>query len=169
MERFCQGDAQAFDALFQRYARPVQGYLARLTGSPATAEDLASQKLEWSPCPPPNTSQGGGESPSPLPGGVVWECSFMDVPLDYAKPDGRTIELALVRLYGSGRAFAWFNTVPLFAASPKDEALIAPAALLHGPLAWLLLALVAGHVGMVLLHRWLWRDGVAERMIGRVR
>ncbi|WP_066272319.1 cytochrome b [Hydrogenophaga palleronii] len=77
--------------------------------------------------------------------------------------------LALVRLYGSGRAFAWFNTVPLFAASPKDEALIAPAALLHGPLAWLLLALVAGHVGMVLLHRWLWRDGVAERMIGRVR
>ncbi|NNB90370.1 RNA polymerase sigma factor [Corallococcus exiguus] len=41
MERFCQGDAQAFDALFQRYARPVQGYLARLTGSPATAEDLA--------------------------------------------------------------------------------------------------------------------------------
>ena len=28
--------------------------------------------------------------------------------------------IALVRLYGSGRAFAWFNTVPLFAAGPKN-------------------------------------------------
>ncbi|WP_228926157.1 alpha/beta hydrolase [Streptomyces sp. DH7] len=68
------------------------------TASPSsTPEDLASQQLAWSPCPPPNSAQGGGESPSPLPGGVVWECSFMDVPLDYAEPDGRTIELALVR------------------------------------------------------------------------
>ncbi len=40
MARFCQGDAPAFDALFQRYAGPVHGYLTRLTGSPATAEDL---------------------------------------------------------------------------------------------------------------------------------
>ncbi|MFE9695526.1 alpha/beta hydrolase [Streptomyces sp. NPDC006270] len=71
---------------------------AASTASPSsTAEELTSQKLEWSPCPAPNTAQGGGESPSPLPGGVVWECSFMDVPLDYAEPDGRTIELALVR------------------------------------------------------------------------
>ncbi|MDQ0986854.1 alpha/beta hydrolase [Streptomyces sp. V2I9] len=74
------------------------------TASPSsTADELASQKLDWSPCPPPNTSQGGGESPSPLPGGVVWECSFMDVPLDYAKPDGRTIELALVRAKAKDR------------------------------------------------------------------
>ncbi|MFI8355439.1 alpha/beta hydrolase [Streptomyces cyaneofuscatus] len=68
------------------------------TASPtATSEELASQKLDWSPCPAPNVAQGGGESPSPLPGGAVWECSFMDVPLDYADPDGRTIELALIR------------------------------------------------------------------------
>jgi RNA polymerase sigma factor (sigma-70 family) len=40
MARFCEGDSAAFDALFQRYARPVHGYLARLTGSPSTAEDL---------------------------------------------------------------------------------------------------------------------------------
>ncbi|WP_411083173.1 alpha/beta hydrolase [Streptomyces sp. cmx-18-6] len=68
------------------------------TASPtATSKELASQKLDWSPCPAPNVAQGGGESPSPLPGGTVWECSFMDVPLDYAEPDGRTIELALIR------------------------------------------------------------------------
>lgn len=68
------------------------------TASPtATSKELASQKLDWSPCPAPNVAQGGGESPSPLPGGAVWECSFMDAPLDYAEPDGRTIELALIR------------------------------------------------------------------------
>ncbi|WP_329207630.1 alpha/beta fold hydrolase [Streptomyces sp. NBC_00683] len=68
------------------------------TASPtATAEELSSQKLDWQPCPAPNEAQGSGASPSPLPGGAVWECSFMDVPLDYAEPDGRTIELALVR------------------------------------------------------------------------
>jgi RNA polymerase sigma factor (sigma-70 family) len=43
MARFCQGEARAFEALFQRYAGPVHGYLARLTGSPAAAEDLSQQ------------------------------------------------------------------------------------------------------------------------------
>ncbi|MDQ8023280.1 MAG: cytochrome b [Moraxellaceae bacterium] len=77
--------------------------------------------------------------------------------------------LALVRLYGSGRPFAWFNTLPLFEAGPKQEALMAPANAAHGLLAWTLLALIVGHVLMVLVHRWLWRDDVAQRMIGRVR
>lgn len=40
MARFCQGEAGAFEALFQRYSRPVHGYLTRLTGSPSSAEDL---------------------------------------------------------------------------------------------------------------------------------
>ncbi|HSP78820.1 MAG TPA: RNA polymerase sigma factor [Myxococcaceae bacterium] len=43
MTRFCQGDARAFEALFQRHARSVNGYLARLTGSPAAADDLTQQ------------------------------------------------------------------------------------------------------------------------------
>lgn len=76
--------------------------------------------------------------------------------------------LAFVRAYGSGRAFTWFNTVPLWGAGPKNEALVAPA-VAHGPLAWTLLALIVGHVAMVLLHRWMWRDQVAQRMVGRVR
>ncbi|WP_328887203.1 alpha/beta hydrolase [Streptomyces sp. NBC_00316] len=59
--------------------------------------DLASQKLEWKPCPAPSEAEGGGTAPSPLPGGAAWECSSMRVPLDYAKPDGDTIELALIR------------------------------------------------------------------------
>jgi cytochrome b561 len=77
--------------------------------------------------------------------------------------------LALVRSYASGRAFVWFNQIPVFAAGAKDEALMRPAELLHGPLAWALLALIVGHVAMVALHRWWWRDTVAQRMVGRVR
>ncbi|MEU8519183.1 alpha/beta hydrolase [Streptomyces sp. NPDC048577] len=58
---------------------------------------LASQRLEWAPCPPPSAAEGGGPAPSPLPGGTPWECTFMEAPLDYADPDGETVELALIR------------------------------------------------------------------------
>ncbi|QSQ13060.1 RNA polymerase sigma factor [Myxococcus landrumensis] len=40
MARFCEGHAPAFDVLFQRHSRQVRGYLTRLTGSVASAEDL---------------------------------------------------------------------------------------------------------------------------------
>src|SRR4051812_40994567 len=40
MERFCQGDSRAFDALFSRYHRPVHGFLNRMLGSLSSAEDL---------------------------------------------------------------------------------------------------------------------------------
>ncbi|MEV3931965.1 MULTISPECIES: alpha/beta hydrolase [unclassified Streptomyces] len=71
---------------------------AASTASPtATPQELSSQKLDWKPCPAPSEAQGSGTSPSPLPGGTSWQCSFMDVPLDYADPGGRTIELALIR------------------------------------------------------------------------
>ncbi|MFF2405622.1 alpha/beta hydrolase [Streptomyces sp. NPDC058092] len=63
----------------------------------SSSGDLASQKLTWKPCPAPSPEQGSGKAPSPLPGGTPWECSFMKVPLDYAKPGGETIELALIR------------------------------------------------------------------------
>lgn len=40
MEEFCAGDAKAFDALFSRHAAPVRGFLGKLTGSAALADDL---------------------------------------------------------------------------------------------------------------------------------
>ncbi|MFG3347980.1 alpha/beta hydrolase [Streptomyces sp. NPDC048018] len=64
---------------------------------PVGLDALAGQQLEWSPCLPPSPAEGGGPAPSPLPGGAPWECSFMKAPLDYAKPDGDTVELALIR------------------------------------------------------------------------
>ena len=41
MERFIEGDAAAFDALFSRHVSPLRGYLQRLSGSAAVADDLA--------------------------------------------------------------------------------------------------------------------------------
>ncbi len=43
MERFCQGDSAAFDVLFRRHGAAVNGYLRRLTGNNALADDLAQQ------------------------------------------------------------------------------------------------------------------------------
>ncbi|MFE9908274.1 alpha/beta hydrolase [Streptomyces clavifer] len=70
---------------------------ASTASPPATPQKLADQKLDWQPCPAPSPAQGSGTTPSPLPGGATWQCSFMDAPLDYGDPDGRTIELALIR------------------------------------------------------------------------
>lgn len=40
MERFLDGDARAFDALFSRHVSNLRGYLQRLSGSAAVADDL---------------------------------------------------------------------------------------------------------------------------------
>ncbi|MCA1221063.1 alpha/beta hydrolase [Streptomyces sp. 8L] len=65
--------------------------------SPAATADLGAQKLDWRPCPTPSVAQGGGPSPSPLPGGVSWQCATMFVPLDYAHRSSGTVPLALIR------------------------------------------------------------------------
>jgi cytochrome b561 len=35
---------------------------------------------------------------------------------------------------------------------------------LHSPIAWTLLFLIAGHIGITLVHRFVWRDDVLKRM-----
>ncbi|RMX15358.1 cytochrome b [Vandammella animalimorsus] len=83
--------------------------------------------------------------------------------------------LALLRLYASGRAFALFGQWPIFSASAPNQALVqainAPrdslGASWHGLLGWLLLAVIAGHIAMVLVHHFIWRDDTARRMLGR--
>lgn len=37
---------------------------------------------------------------------------------------------------------------------------------LHSPIAWIMLILIAGHVGMALLHHFVKNDGVLQRMTG---
>src|SRR5258707_9634776 len=55
------------------------------SGLPAS---LTSQQLDWGRC--------KGTSDVPAPGGG-WQCATLKVPLDYAKPGGGTIGLALIR------------------------------------------------------------------------
>jgi len=40
MERFSEGDRQALEVLFERHARPVHGFLARMVRDEALADDL---------------------------------------------------------------------------------------------------------------------------------
>ncbi len=78
--------------------------------------------------------------------------------------------LALLRAYGSGRAFAPFGIqlFPGFQGGPIAW-MTAPADAVHGLLAWTLLALVAGHIVMAIVHKVIWRDDVLHRMAGRSR
>lgn len=64
---------------------------------------LTSQKPDWQPCPAPSIAQGGdGKAPGKLPDGTAWECATMKAPLDYARPDGDTIDLAMIRAKAMG-------------------------------------------------------------------
>lgn len=75
--------------------------------------------------------------------------------------------LAALRMLGNNRAFSWFGILELNdGTGEKVEWMVAPASAAHGLLGWLLLALIAGHVFMVLVHRFVWKDDVAERMMG---
>lgn len=76
--------------------------------------------------------------------------------------------LATLRMLGNNRPFNWFGVIPLNdGRGEKIEWMVAPAAAVHGLLGWVLLALIAGHVFMVLVHRYVLKDDVAQRMLGR--
>ncbi|WP_329271213.1 alpha/beta hydrolase [Streptomyces sp. NBC_01451] len=61
--------------------------------SPGLPASLTSQKLDWGRC------EGTSDSPTP---GSDWQCATLKVPLDYAKPGGETIGLALIRAKATG-------------------------------------------------------------------
>lgn len=66
------------------------------SAGPATASSstlpssLTAQRLDWSRC--KGTSRPAGD----------WRCATLKVPLDWSKPDGRTIGLALIRSKATG-------------------------------------------------------------------
>ncbi|MBO9356495.1 cytochrome b [Bordetella petrii] len=75
--------------------------------------------------------------------------------------------LALLRSYGRGKGLSVFG-LQLFEATGREIApLVALGNALHGWLGWLLLALAAGHVAMVAVHQYVWRDQMAARMLPR--
>ncbi|MEU3723181.1 alpha/beta hydrolase [Streptomyces sp. NPDC031705] len=62
---------------------------AKRTGAGAAKQ---AKPLSWGGCSAPTAAQGGGQAP-----GQDWECATLDVPLDYAQPEGETIPIALIR------------------------------------------------------------------------
>jgi cytochrome b561 len=78
--------------------------------------------------------------------------------------------LAMLRMLGNNRPFNWFGVIPLNdGLGEKVEWMVAPASAVHGVLGWALLALIVGHMLMVLMHRYFWKDEVAQRMLGRMQ
>ncbi|MGM0825203.1 MAG: cytochrome b [Pseudomonadota bacterium] len=73
---------------------------------------------------------------------------------------------AILRQVGRGGALRFYGMEILPEAERDITWMIAPAELLHGPLAWLLCGLIFGHVAMVLIHRLWLRDKVLTRMVG---
>ncbi|MGW7379497.1 alpha/beta fold hydrolase [Streptomyces sp. NPDC054794] len=71
------------------------------SASPATTAaadlpaSLTGQKPDWGRC------KATGDSAAP---GADWQCATLKAPLDWAKPDGSTIGLALIRAKSSGDA-----------------------------------------------------------------
>ncbi|MFF4369964.1 alpha/beta hydrolase [Streptomyces sp. NPDC001594] len=51
-----------------------------------------TKPLTWGECEAPDAAEGGGQAPP-----ADWQCATLDVPLDYAKPEGETIPIALIR------------------------------------------------------------------------
>ncbi|QYJ03115.1 alpha/beta hydrolase [Nocardioides panacisoli] len=66
-------------------ADPVAGEDNASEGSPDELAEFYEQEIAWESC-------GGGE----------WQCGDLTVPVDYADPDGETIDLALSRARASG-------------------------------------------------------------------
>ncbi|MFG2127760.1 alpha/beta hydrolase [Streptomyces sp. NPDC048751] len=64
------------------------------TGTKALPSSLTSQKLDWGRC------RATDDSPAP---DSEWQCAKLKAPLDWAKPDGTTIELALIRAKADGK------------------------------------------------------------------
>ncbi|WP_019545151.1 alpha/beta hydrolase [Streptomyces sulphureus] len=98
--------ALAVAALAGGCAAPPDGMQASgriaVAGTSSPSADLPSsltgQRLDWSPCPAPSDKQGTtGEAPSRLPDGTRWECATLKAPVDYSKPEGKTLGIEMIK------------------------------------------------------------------------
>ncbi|MEU1286389.1 alpha/beta hydrolase [Kitasatospora sp. NPDC005856] len=75
-------------------AEPAPTSAAVGTGAgTGAATGPAAQQLDWHACSAPSDAQGTGTAPA----GDEWQCATLKAPLDHGKPDGATIDLALIR------------------------------------------------------------------------
>jgi len=74
--------------------------------------------------------------------------------------------IALLRAVGSEWGLTLFGLQIMPRGGEPVEWMVAPANLLHGVFAWTLLAMIGGHIAMVIIHRVVWKDEVPGRMAG---
>jgi cytochrome b561 len=74
--------------------------------------------------------------------------------------------MAILRATGSEWGLSLFGLQLVPRGGERVEWMVAPANLLHGALAWTLLAMIAAHIAMALVHRFVWKDEVLNRMAG---
>ncbi|WP_274561848.1 alpha/beta hydrolase [Streptomyces spiramyceticus] len=60
---------------------------------PALPAALTGQQLDWKRCAAPRRARGSGAQAP----GSQWQCATLTAPLDYSKPDGETMGIALIR------------------------------------------------------------------------
>ncbi|SMO81537.1 cytochrome b [Paracoccus laeviglucosivorans] len=77
--------------------------------------------------------------------------------------------LALLRAYGNGKGWNHWGIQIVPATGHETGWMVQAANALHGELAWLLLALIAGHVLMVVVHHLWLREPLLSRMAGRLK
>ncbi|WP_311221083.1 MULTISPECIES: cytochrome b/b6 domain-containing protein [unclassified Acidovorax] len=101
------------------------------------------------------------QTPPPISGAARWGHGLLYA-LMLSVP-----AIALLRQYGSGRAFAPFG-IPLMQDRPgeKIDWMTQLGGLLHGELGWVLLAAVCGHIALALWHRRSPSENVLPRMWG---
>ncbi|MGH2341596.1 cytochrome b [Segnochrobactraceae bacterium EtOH-i3] len=73
--------------------------------------------------------------------------------------------VALVRQFGSGRPFSFFGLPIMAGGGARIDWMVALGNAVHGLAGWILLALIAGHVAMVVVHERLWKDGTLRLML----
>lgn len=76
--------------------------------------------------------------------------------------------LAVLRMIGNGKGVTLFGVEFAEPTGYEVAWMTAPANAVHGLLAWALLALIIGHIAMVMIHRFWWRDDTLTRMAGGV-
>ncbi|MFI0814545.1 alpha/beta hydrolase [Streptomyces sp. NPDC021098] len=77
-------------------ATPSSGAASTAPAAPPGASglprSLTGQQPRWKECEAPTPRQGTGKAP-----GGDWQCAGLTVPLDWTKPGGETIDLAMIR------------------------------------------------------------------------
>ncbi|WP_411150300.1 alpha/beta hydrolase [Streptomyces sp. A30] len=89
----CSGGSSSDDKGGRKTGRAQPSAESSGTADSALPSSLTSQKLDWARC------KATADSSAP---GSDWQCATLKVPLDWSKPDGETIGLALIRTKARG-------------------------------------------------------------------